>query len=652
MFLALIGIVGLATVSAQDSVPRFEPTDCHFHTEEPLEGVDCGELVVWENREDHAEGTLRLAVAILRSTADDPEPDPVVFLSGGPGGRSVYHTPQRVEIEFWKRVRNRRDIIFYDQRGTGYSDPEFCSRMDRILDTTRYLGLSPEEFRARRLEAVKACREKMLANGIDFSVYNSRTSARDLHDLRQTLGFQHWNVMGRSYGARLALTAMRETPSGIRSVILDSTSPPNARIWVDSPETLARSLERVFTQCESHEACRRTYPDLEEAFHSWLDRLERNPIELTMEDTNRFPQGRLVINESLATEAVYRGLYDRRFPSILPLLINEAGPDADHIWKSLAQRMAASPDQSSSGLNLSVNCYEVAPFNPPAMLEAARAEHPRIAAILRERNRQALCNVWHDERADPSYFESVRSDLPTLILGGEFDPVTPPSYGRLVSRTLSNSTFVEMPAHGHGITYHTACARDMVNSFLQDPGQEVDTSCVSALPSMSFLTDVHVSPGVYPIAQTLQQGAETTVLAGAGFVGLALLSGILGWPIGSLIGRFRGRTAPVVAGLQTSSRWAAALAALLALAFVAGLLLAIRDAVSINPIVLAFGVSGEFEWIFYLPWIVAVLTIVCAFAAVHSWRQEWWGRAQRVHYSLVVGACVVFVVVAGWLGLM
>ncbi len=649
--LVLIGFVALTSAVAQDKVPRFESADCHFETEEALEGIDCGELVVWENRERHEEGTLRLAVAILRSTADEPEPDPLVFLSGGPGGRSVHHTPRRLESDFWSRHREDRDLVFYDQRGTGYSQPDFCEELDQVLYTTRFLGLPPEEEQARRVEAVRDCREAMLAKGVDFSAYNSQTSARDLDDLRRTLGYQQWNLLGISYGTRLALTAMRESPSGIRSVILDSTSPPNARIWVESPGIFLQLIERVFAQCASDEACRDAFPELESKFYAWLDRLEQNPVELNMQDTNRFPEGRLVVDHSVAISGVFQGLYNRQFPSILPLLVHEGGPENEHVWRVLADRLVRPPEQISRGLNLSVNCYEVAPFNPPELLDAARREHPRIGEVVDGRSRHAECAAWHDERADSSYFEPVRSELPTLIIGGEFDPVTPPEYGRLVAETLPNSTFVEAPAHGHGVTPHTACTRDLVSAFLEDPDRALDTSCVSELPSLSFVTNVHVSRGVYPVARSIQQGPAIPALAGAGLIGLVLLSGIVGWPIGAAFRRFRGVSTVQEPGMQRIAWPTAVLAAFLAMGFTAGLLFAIRDAASINPFLPAFGVSGDFGWIFYLPWMIAALTAVSVFAAIQSWRQHWCNSRHRIHYSLLVGACVVFLGVTASLGL-
>ncbi|NEZ03929.1 alpha/beta hydrolase [Wenzhouxiangella sp. XN201] len=651
IILALIGVAGLADALAQEEVPRFERTDCHFESEKPLEGVDCGELVVWENRQDHKEGTLRLAVAILRSTADEPEPDPLVYLSGGPGGRSVHHIPSLVGGNFSNRLREKRDLVYYDQRGTGYSDPNFCEELDQVLYTTRFLGLSPEEAKARRVDATRECREKMLEKGIDFSAYNSETSARDLDDLRRALGYEQWNLYGISYGTRLALTAMRETPAGIRSVILDSTSPPNARLWVERPAVFARSLERVFTQCAADEACRRAYPDLESKFYTWLDRLERDPVELEMQDTNRFPGGRLVVDRALAISGVFQGLYNRRFPSILPLLIQEGGPENEHVWRVLADRLVRPPEQISRGLNLSVNCYEIAPFNPPDLLDSARMAYPRLDEIVDEGDRHAECAAWHGERADSSYIEPVRSGLPTLILGGEFDPTTPPEFGRLAAETLPNSTFVEVPAHGHGVIASTTCTRELALRFLEDPDRAQDTSCVSEIPSVSFVTDVHVSRGVYPIARSIQQGPASPALAGAGLIGLVLLSGIVAWPVGASVRRLRNAHDLPEPGVQRIARPTAALAALLAAIFAAGLLFAIRGAASINPFLLAFGVSGDFRWIFYLPWLIAALTVVSVFAAIHSWRQQWWNTGQRIHYSLVAASCVVFVAITAWLGL-
>lgn len=136
-----------------------------------------------------------------------------------------------------------------------------------------------------------------------------------------------------------------------------------------------------------------------------------------------------------------------------------------------------------------------------------------------------------------------------------------------------------------------------------------------------------------------------------GRVGLILVSGLVGWPVGALVRRLRGRPAPEVAGLQRAARWAAALAGLLAIGFEVGLVLAIRDAAAANPLLLAFGVSGDFGWVFHLPWVVLALTAGAVLAAIRSWRHGWWSVLHRVHYGLVAAGCIVFLGAVAYLGL-
>lgn len=649
--LGFLTFLPMSSAAAQDTVPRFESTACPFETEEELEGVDCGELVVWENRDRPEEGTLRLAVAILRSTAEEPESDPLVFITGGPGTRSVFDTPSRASSDFWSRYRRSRDLVFYDQRGTGYSEPEFCPEMNR-LPSLGLLNLPPEEEAARRGEIISSCYEEMVQKGVDFSAYNSTTSALDLDDLRRSLGYERWNLFGLSYGTRLALTALRRRPSGIRSVILDSPAPPSVRARVDAPWKFARSLELVFEQCAADVECSRAFPDPEAAFYDLLDSLDRRPVEITMEDTVRFPQGRLVVDGSLAAGGVRAGLYNRRFIPLLPLLLEEVGLEDRHVWRALADRLVRPREEVSRGLMLSVRCYEDVPFNPPAMLDSARARYPRLQPLYEGQDLNASCRAWHGERADSTFFEPVRSDAPVLILAGEFDPVTPPRYGRQAAETLTNSTVVEVPAHGHSVSPHTGCTHDLLAAFLEDPSRRLDTSCVSEIPPVSFVTDIHMTRGAYPVARRIQEGPDRTVLAAAGLLGLILVSGLVGWPVGTLVRRLRGRSAPEAAGLQRAARWMAALAGLLAIGFAAGLVLAIRETASANPFLLAFGVSGEFGWIFYLPWAVAALTLAALLASVRSWREGWWSVAQRLHYGFVAASCVVFLGAVAYLGLM
>jgi len=391
-----IVILSSAPLGAQD-VPRFEPAGCPFDGVEGRDEVDCGYLVVPESRGHTESRTLRLAVAILRSSSDTPRPDPLVYLSGGPGGKSVEFTPFRLESPFWTQMREQHDLIFYDQRGTGYSDPKFCPEMDLVVYQGRLRGLAAEEQRKLEREAALDCRRRMLADGLDFAAYNSATSALDLDDLRRALGYESWNLFGISYGTRLALSAMRDTPEGIRSVVLDSVVPPDIPTHADGNRRLARSLRLVFDQCAASADCRRAFPELERDFYAMLDDLERNPIELTMWDAARFPDGRVVVDGTLMTDGVFQGLYDRNFIPILPLLVREIGSRNSDVLMALADGLVADPHDVSTGLQWAVNCYDGG--MSLAALEADRAAHPELSVWHESADAYDICDVWHPARA-------------------------------------------------------------------------------------------------------------------------------------------------------------------------------------------------------------------------------------------------------------
>ena len=207
-------------------VPRLESTPCSsFDLHD--ENAECGFLIVPENRDDPESRTLRLAVAILKSRSAEPQPDPVIYLHGGPGGSAI------ADASGWldHPLRDDRDFILLDQRVTGFSEPELCPELSKDDMTVMARDLSAEEATAERLALSLACRDELLSEGVDLASYNSDASSADLSDLRRVLGYDSWNVYGISYGTKLALTTMRNAPEGIRSVVLDSAYPPGVQAF-------------------------------------------------------------------------------------------------------------------------------------------------------------------------------------------------------------------------------------------------------------------------------------------------------------------------------------------------------------------------------------------------------------------------------------
>lgn len=263
---------------------HFEELPCGRLLSREIENARCGYLSVPENRSESATRTIRLAVAVLKATGDGPAADPLVYLTGGPGYSELYGDLDRW-LSFAAPLRTRRDLIFFDQRGVGLSRPALnCPEL-----TAQFLARLAEpagsaESAARAAAALEACRDVLVRSGIDLSAYSSAAVADDIVDLMHELGYREWNLFGLSYGGRMALTAMREHPDGLRSVVLDSPVPLQVYFAADVPANFQRSLGLVFDACAAAAACDAAFPDLRRVALDLVDRLNASPVTVEVND--------------------------------------------------------------------------------------------------------------------------------------------------------------------------------------------------------------------------------------------------------------------------------------------------------------------------------------------------------------------------------
>ncbi|MCA9925859.1 MAG: alpha/beta fold hydrolase, partial [Anaerolineales bacterium] len=221
--------------------PVFETAACQFDEPEGHD-VTCGYLIVPEDR-SQPNKTIRLHVAIFASESDNPAPDPVVYLEGGPGGDALEAMPFTFDDNFAPLLADR-DVIIFDQRGTGYSEPSLAcpESIEADLDIIDEVVPLEEEIDIS-LDAAAACYNRLVDEGVNLAAYNSLENAADVNDLRIALGYDEWNLYGISYGTKLAMTTMRDHPEGIRSVILDSPYPLSVSLTEDFPANAARAFD-------------------------------------------------------------------------------------------------------------------------------------------------------------------------------------------------------------------------------------------------------------------------------------------------------------------------------------------------------------------------------------------------------------------------
>jgi len=475
--------------------PAFEAGDCEF-SQPPGYDVDCGWLIVPEDRAN-PEKTIRLHVAVFHS--NNPQPDPIVYLEGGPGGDALETVPLVFELRFAPFLENH-DLIMFDQRGTGYSQPSLaCPEVTEVSFALMEQDVTPEEVLDQSLDAVYACQARLIEDGVNLGAYNSRESAADLNDLRLTLGYESWNVWGISYGTRLAQTVMRDYPEGIRSVVLDSTYPLSANLLTDTPDNVMRAFEVFFAGCEADTACNETYPELETVFLDLVVQLDAEPIGLSL--TNLFTGERyeVMFRGTDLVGVLFQSLYATEIIPVLPQMIFDIAAADYTLLTTLLSSFLANADFISLGMQFSVQCHEENLFTTVEEVDAAAAEHPLLEPFFLTSpnlgpSALTVCDRWGAGQAEAIENEAIRSDIPTLILAGEYDPITPPEWGQAVAADLPNSTYLVFPGVGHGASLAGECPISVMESFWADPASEPRVGCIATMGSPEFVAaDVTVT---------------------------------------------------------------------------------------------------------------------------------------------------------------
>jgi len=456
--------------------PRFEAADCWFEVPDG-QTAECGYVSVPEDRDMATGKTLKLAVARFKSARSTPEPDPIVYLEGGPGGSALRSGIEQFNQVYAPLLENR-DLILFDQRGTGYSQPaldcpEYKDWVFSVLDQ----DLSVEESERRGNAVLLECRSRLVSQGVNLAAFDSAENAADLDAVRQALGIEQWNLYGISYGTRLALTLMRDFPQGIRSVVIDSVVPLQVDLYTSIPGNAARAMETFFGACASNAGCDRDFPHLEQTFFDLVDRLNEQPatFPITLESGEKRD---LLLNGDGMLGAMFQYLYITTILPFLPRLIANASDGNYALMGYLQGQLLSQYDDTSYGMHFSVQCDEEVPFESAAQLDAAIEQYPEYASLA-GKSIFDLCEAWQAGTSEPVEDQPVSSSLPTLVLAGQMDPITPPEWAQLSAQTLSQSFYFEFPNAGHGASLTGGqCPIDIVLAFFDNPAAEPDITCI------------------------------------------------------------------------------------------------------------------------------------------------------------------------------
>lgn len=418
--------------------------------------AQCGTLEVPEDRAQPGGRKIAIAVAVLPANTLNPAPDPLFILAGGPGQAASYLGPFAAQFI---GVRRHRDIVLVDQRGTGRSSPLACTAFRDTDAREAALELDP-------LPRATACAQELKARGVDAAQYTTAAWVADLDAVRQALGFERVNLWGGSYGTRVAQEYLRRFPGHVRTMVLDGVAPPSLAISLDIWPTREAAIDSAFAACAKAPSCARHHADLKTELGRIDERLGGGRDVTVIDPRTGEPRTmRLTLEHVIG--ALGALVYLPEFASLMPDAVHQAAEG--EFGALLASAMALTgglSEELNPALYYSVTCAEDVPRVTPEMREAKLAGL-RSRAIA-ERG-LAVCNVWPRGTPAAESIVPVTSDVPTLLLSGGLDPVTPPAYGDVVAATLGNARHVVAAGYGHNVSTH-ACGPQLIAAFIDAAG--------------------------------------------------------------------------------------------------------------------------------------------------------------------------------------
>lgn len=373
-------------------------------------------------------------------------------------------------------IRDKRDIVLLSQRGTGGDNHFLCPQAASDDNLQGYL----DPFFS--VASLKACRDA-LAKKYDLSQYSTFHAAEDMNELRLALGYDTINLMGGSYGTRMALIYMRQYPGSVRSAMLNGVAPVAAINPLYHALSAQSALEKLLNACAENPRCAETYPNAKEEFWAVIDRLDNNPVEVMVTHPVTVKKVPVWMTRDVFAESIRFQMYSERGAAVVPAKIHEAflGNYVPFLEDSINYNRTI-VNMLSLGLLMCVTCNE----------DVSRIETDMISSLhdgtylgeVRVRDQMAACAVWPETELPDDFGDPVKVNVPVLLLSGILDPVTPPRWGEEAHHNLPNSLHVAVPG-SHGV--RGTCIDSIMKQFLERGKPDgVDISCTEKINNIVF----------------------------------------------------------------------------------------------------------------------------------------------------------------------
>jgi pimeloyl-ACP methyl ester carboxylesterase len=445
----------LALPALAEDGPALTLTECRL--EHPLNltsvAARCGTLRVPENREDPKSAAINLNVAVVPALNRRSAAAPLFLLAGGPGQSAVQSYVALAGA--FARINRDHAIVLVDQRGTGKSNPQSCPYPEDWQE--------PDDPMPALRQATAECLAKL---GQRVRFYTTSIAVRDLDDVRRALGYQQIDLYAASYGTRVAELYMRRYPERLYAVILDGVTYPAQAIGVETPQDGERALTMILARCRQSPDCAAAYPELQQDFDALLRQFGPQRVKVTIDDPNSGLPLEIEFTHRILSAALRFLSYSGMQASLLPALIHHA---AHGSLRPLASQSVMNArqigDNLANGMQYSVICSEDEPYFAAANIDRAALAKTYQGTEQMDTLRE-ICKVWPKGPVDADLHSPLHSDIPTLLLSGEADPVTPPADAERAALGLTRHRHLVLKGEGH-VQLAAGCMPRLMAEFLE-----------------------------------------------------------------------------------------------------------------------------------------------------------------------------------------
>lgn len=456
------------------SIGEVEFSRCTVTSQGRERKVDCATVPVPEDPKNPHSKTIDLFVVRLPAKRQsNTNQDAMLFLAGGPG-QAASEAFLFSDLTYSK-INSTRDIYLIDQRGTGRSNPLTCP--NTFEHHQRAFDHSDDE---KYIQIVQECLTEI---DRDTRQYTTENSIKDFEHVRQSLGISQWNLLGVSYGTRVAMHYMAYFPDQVRTAVLDSVVHPTEPLGPSISLNSQRALDTIIARCASEPACQNSVPNFASDIQILLDQFQEKPVEFKFEDFNTGKIRNISLSHQDVTSLVRMFLYQPYSSALLPPIIHEAAENQFYApIARLTEQWAEKFQQSLSiGLHNSIMCTEDIPF----VTQVDSTGYLGDSIITTMRN---TCKVWPQGDSPKPTLLQTQLQTPTLLFSGEYDPITPPEYADFAAKIFTNSKHFILNGQAHSVS-GTGCAPYLINQFVASASVDgLNPACLSRIsPSPLFI---------------------------------------------------------------------------------------------------------------------------------------------------------------------